>query len=306
MDFDAQMSQAWTDHAVDARAVATRLPALAELAASEPQLERVIGLAAHVHGAHLGDWPGGRAALQGLRAHTAYRDDDSSGQALRRALAAFALCADASAPPQELSASDQIRVHAMVAEHLVDHDVPRAASMLRQALALAERSGLPDSDAMHRAIAVAANGLACAMEEKPDRSADERALMILAAQSARHHWERAGTWLNVERGEYRLAMTWLQAGDLAQARSHAQRCLEIVAANDGAALEQLFGWEALGLVERAAGNATGHARALAKARAAFDALSPEDQGWCRESVDKLAAGAGAGADPGVDVSPAGA
>ena len=109
------------------------------------------------------------------------------------------------------------------------------------------------------------------------------------AQTARHHWAIAGTWLETERAEYRLANTWLQAGDLARAREHAQACLEIVAANGGVALERLFGWEALGLVERAAGNATGHAQALARAREAFAELDESDKSWCAASVDKLAA-----------------
>lgn len=288
MDFDSRIGQAWADHAHDSPAVAAQLPELAALATTEPQLERVIGLAMHVHGVHLADWAGGRATLEELRRHAAYRDESSSGQSVRRGLAALTLSADAAAEPEGLSASDAVRVHAMAAENLLDHDAVRSAELFRQALALAERSGLPDTDAMHRTLGITANSLACTLEEKPTRSADERALMIRAAQAARHHWERAGTWLNVERAEYRLAMTWLQAGDLARARQHAQTCLEIIAANEGAALEQLFGWEALGRVERAAGNATGHAHALAKARAAFDALAPGDQGWCRESIDQLA------------------
>jgi hypothetical protein len=142
---------------------------------------------------------------------------------------------------------------------------------------------------MHRTLAATGNNLACTLEEKAGRSTEERALMILAAQTARHHWAIAGTWLETERAEYRLANTWLQAGDLARAREHAQACLEIVAANDGAALERLFGWEALGLVERAAGNATGHSQALARAREAFAELEASDKSWCAASIDKLAA-----------------
>ena len=87
------------------------------------------------------------------------------------------------------------------------------------------------------------------------------------------------------------AMTWLQAGDLAQARTHAQTCLEIVRAHDGPALERLFGWEALGTVEKAAGNLTGRDTALAQARAAFAELEDGDKAWCAESLDKLAAAA---------------
>ena len=287
MEFNTAMSQAWKDHADDAPGVALRLPSLLPLAADEAQLERLAALIHHVHGTHLGQWQAGAAALAPLRSASAYRDDGSSGQALRRALASLAL--SAGTPPASLSPSDQVRVHAMAADNLGERDPARAAQLFETALALAQRSGLPDADPMHRAIAVAGNALACTFEAKPDRSADERALMLLAAQAARHHWERAGTWLEVERAEYRLAMSWLQAGDLVQARQHAQTCLEVVDANNGAALERLFGWEALGRVERAAGNAVGHAHALAKARAAFAQLAADDQAWCAKSVEQLAA-----------------
>ncbi len=180
---------------------------------------------------------------------------------------------------------------ALAAANLGSREPLRAGRLLRDALDLAQRAGLPADDPMHRALAVTGNNLASALEETPERSADERDLMILAAQTARHHWAIAGTWLETERAEYRLANTWLQAGDLAQARVHARACLEIVAANNGAALERLFGWEALGLVERAAGNAAGHAQALARAREAFAELDESDQSWCGASIDKLAAAA---------------
>ena len=73
---------------------------------------------------------------------------------------------------------------------------------------------------MNRALAVAANNLASSLEERSTRSAGERELMILAAQTARHYWGRAGGWLETERAEYRLAMSWVQAGDPAR-RSNA-------------------------------------------------------------------------------------
>jgi hypothetical protein len=288
MDFNAALAQAWNDHADDPRAVAARWPELRSLVTDEPQIERLAGLMHHVHGAHLGEWQAGTAALQSLRALSAFRDDGDSGRSLRRLLASLSLCDGADAPAGALAPSDRIRAGAMAAENLVSHDLARAAALLRQALELAERSALPDDDPMHRTVAAATNNITCALEEKKDRSADERALMIGAAQAARRHWERAGTWLHVERAEYRLAMTWLQAGDPAQARRHAQACLAIVAANDAPVLERFFGWEALGLVERAAGNSVEHANALGMARTAFAELSAGDQGWCRASLDKLA------------------
>jgi hypothetical protein len=288
MDFNAALAQAWNDHADDPHAVAMRWPELRSLVTDEPQIERLAALMHHVHGGHLGEWQAGTAALQSLRPLGTFREDGDSGRSLRRLLASLELCAGTSTAADALAPSDRIRVGAMAAENLISHDIARADALLRQALELAERSALPDGDPTHRTLAAATNGIACTLEEKKDRSPDERALMIVAAQAARHHWERAGTWLNVERAEYRLAMTWLHAGDLAQARAHAQACLATVAANDAPALERFFGWEALGLVERAAGNGVEHARALGMARGAFAELSEDDQGWCKASLDKLA------------------
>lgn len=286
-DFDTAIGRAWADHADDPRGVAARLPALQRLATEEPQLERWVGLARHLYGVHLGEWDRGTDALLALRTQSAYREDGTSGAALRRALASLAVAAGGTA--HGFDASEQLRVHAMAAENLVDHDLLRASQQLRLACAQGEREALPDADPAHRTLAAAANAIACTLEEKPDRSADERAAMIDAAQTARRYWGRAGSWLEVERAEYRLAITWTRAGDCAQARTHAQNCLAIVDANNGAALERFFGWEALGTVARAAGDADGHAQALARARAEFEQLSPDDRGWCGAELDKLAA-----------------
>ena len=289
MDFKTFIDKAWEDHATDAAAVARRLDDGIVLVTDEPQLNQLMNLGQHVHGEHLGQWQQGIEFVERLGALPAFAAEGVSGQARTRSVASLRLAAGDDAHLDGLSLSDRIRVVAMAASSLAERDTARASALLRQALDLAQRSGLPATDPMNRALAVTGNNLACALEEKPARSAEERALMILAAQTARHYWAIAGTWLETERAEYRLANTWLQAGDLARAREHAQACIEIVAANNGAALERLFGWEALGLVERTAGNATGHAQALARAREALAELDESDKSWCAASVDKLAA-----------------
>ena len=293
MGFSTFHDEAWDDHVTVAREVAQRLSQGVPLVTTETQLTQLANLAHHVHGSHLGEWRAGTAFIEGLMALPLFQAEGASGKSLRRYLASLALSAgdDDAAGLGNLSLSDRIQVGAMAAANLAEHDAARSMGLLQAALDQAARAGLDAADPMHRALAVAGNSVACALEEKAERSTEERALMILAAQTARHCWAIAGTWLETERAEYRLAMTWLHAGDLALARTHAQNCLEIVAANDGAALERLFGWEALGRVERAAGNATGHAQALAQAHSAFAALEPSDQAWCAVSVEKLAVAA---------------
>jgi hypothetical protein len=292
MDFDTFSAKAWDEHATDPQAVAERLGDSIALVADEPQLTRLANLAHHVYGAHLHDWRAGIAFIERLATLPVCVPDGPSGAAVRRFAASLALSEGHEGSQAALDAllpSDRIRVGALAASNLVDLDAVRAGHLLQDAVDRAQRSGLPTTDPMNRDLAVTGHNLACALEEKPVRTDDERALMILAAQTSRHYWGVAGTWLESERAEYRLANTWLKAGDLARAREHAQTCLEIVAAHEGPALERLFGWEALGLVERAAGNTTGHARALARAREAFAELADADKAWCAESVEKLAA-----------------
>ena len=287
MDFQDWLGKAWDAHADDAAGVASRVVAEGlPLAASGDDVAALARLAHHVYGEHLARWVDGRAVLAQLRAHA---HGAAAEPTLRVLDASLALAGGLDDARPALTRSARIRVTAQAAGSLVEHAPERAARLLREAAADAEEAALADDDPACRALAVAGNNMACALEGRRARGDDERTLMILAAQTAREYWGRAGTWLETERAEYRLAQTWRHAGDLAQARRHAQACLEIVRAHGSPALEAFFGWEVLGLVERDAGNATGHAHALVQARAAFAGLDAGDRGWCQASLDALAA-----------------
>lgn len=284
--FDSFLGQAWNDHATQAEAVAARLDAQAlSLLGSAADAAALATLAQHLWGEHLGDWAGGRAFLQRLAALPVCTGTGLGAQ--RRCDATLALCAGDDGALLHATASDRVRIAAMAACNLAERDTARASALLQQALDEADSAQLPTTDPLHRALAVAGNNLACTLEEKTERSAAERALMLLAAQTARRHWALAGTWLEIERADYRLAMSWLQAGDPAQARLHALACLDTSRAHDGAPLEQFFGQEALALAERAGGNAAAAQASVEAARVAFGALNADDRSWCQATMDKL-------------------
>jgi hypothetical protein len=292
MDFDTFMSKAWEDHATDAAGVATILESQGLARVNDAaQLARMANLAHHVFGAHLARWQEGLQLQQQLAALPCCTAGSEEALTIARHVSALRLAGDLGDDRPGTAVSDQIRLTAMAASNLVEHDATRAATLLEEALALTRITVLPDTDPAHRVMAVVGNNIAATLEEKSSLTTDERRLMILAAQTGRHHWAIAGTWLETERAEYRLALCWLKAGDNAQARQHAQKCLEIVMAHGNVPLEAFFGWVALGLVERAAGNASGHAQAQAQAEVAFAALEPGDRGWCQASLDKLSAAA---------------
>lgn len=290
MDFDRFLDQAWTDHAEQPAAVAERLaePGLA-LLQQEDQVPPLAALALHVHGQHLARWAEGLAFQQRLAALPLVAAGSTTAAALQRNAAVLQLAGGLADVRAGLPASEATRITAMTAAALGEHDPARGRQLLEEATATVETHALPDADLAVRALAVAGNNLATALEERPARSEAERALMILAAQTGRAFWARAGTWLETERAEYRLARTWLQAGDAAQARHHARLCLDLVQAHDNLPLERFFGLEALALAQRAAGDAAACAATVLQLRAAFDALDEGDQGWCRPTLDSFKA-----------------
>jgi hypothetical protein len=256
----------------------------AALATRGEDVSALARLAHHVYGEHLARFDDGRACLSQLANHS----HGHAAEALLRVLdASLAVASGDHEARMSFDKPTRIRITALAAGSVVTHDPSRAGALLREALAEAGATTLDDRDPACRALAITGNQVACSLEAKPSRSGDERALMILAAETGREYWARSGTWLELERAEYRLAQTWRHAGDFVEARRHAQRCLEIVREHDAPPLEDFFGWEALGLAERAAGNATGHAQALVKARQAFERLEEGDRKWCEPSLVAL-------------------
>ena len=287
-DFDAFVNLAWDQHAGAPEQVAARLAAEAPGWLSEAErLAPLVNLVHHVHGAHLGRWQEGQSLIATWAALPACAGEPAAAAVARRCSASLALCAGRAHALSELNPADRVRVAAMAAASLAERDTPRAMRLFDQALAEAAAGAWPPGDPVHRALAVSGNNLAVVLEEKIERSSDERALMIAAATAARTHWALAGGWLEVERAEYRLAMTWLQAGDPARALAHAQAALAIVEANDAPAMEAFFAWEAVAQAARAAADGATQRRAVAQARLHFQQMDSADQEAFAASLQAL-------------------
>lgn len=285
------VEQGWNDHADAPAAVAGRLDQGFELLRADADVSALARLGEHVYGAHLGQWTPGLAFLSRLAEHARRRGCLQSGSAavadLARHEATLALCRGDADPRDGRSVSERIRIGAMAASNLSLFDAERAQGLLAQALQEAADSGLPDSDPMNRTLAISGNGIAAGLEELPERSAAQRALMITGAETARCYWQRAGTWLQVERAEYRLAHTFLKAGDLQQARWHATTCLQIVQANGSVPLEVYYAWEPFALIDHARGDRDAAQAALEAMRAEFPRLAADEQPRCAEALRKV-------------------
>ncbi len=291
MDFDSFLDQAWNDHATQPVAVAARLrPEGLPLVQTDEQVAQFAFLAQHVQGLHLGQWSEGLALQQALAALPAVAADGSTAQALQRHRTALRLAAgEPGVLPADTPPAERARFDAQVGALLTFTDAPRASALLLQAEAAC--AALPGADPAVRALAVNANNTAGHLHDETTLSPAQVALMLQAAHQARRAWARAGTWLEVERADYRLALSCARAGATDEARAHAQACLAAVQAQDppAPALEFFFAWEALARVAAATGDEARRATAVAAAAAAFPQLSEADQGWCAAVLRALQA-----------------
>jgi hypothetical protein len=154
------------------------------------------------------------------------------------------------------------------------------------ALRLAE-GGLPDGSPAIRALAIGGSNLAAALETRAGRSAHETAGMVAAAQGGLRYWKLAGTWLEEERAEYRLARSLLQANDAAGAMRSAERCLAVCEQHAAPAFERFFGHVVLALAQRAAGDTAAADVSGNAARLLYAQVPPDERQWCAADLAEL-------------------
>jgi hypothetical protein len=84
--------------------------------------------------------------------------------------------------------------------------------------------------AAHRRLGVDLFNHTWTLIEKPDRTPAETDEMIHAAHASRYHWSKAGTTVNLGRGEWQIARVYSFLLRAEPARWHAGRCLAYVEA----------------------------------------------------------------------------
>lgn len=191
-------------------------------------------------------------------------------------------------------ASDLARILALAAAALAGQKrVAEAGEAFEEACALASY-GPTAADPTARALAVTANNLASAYEDRKDRSPAEDALMKRAANVARDFWGLAGTWMQAGRAEYRCSFSHRAAGDGAAALEHARRCLRIVEANGNVPFEAAFAHEALAYAHHALGDGLAAARERSAMASLVETVTDaDDRTFCEGQLavlDKALAG----------------
>jgi hypothetical protein len=286
--FDAFLARAWADHADHSEAVAERLRTQTPPPTQPEQLSALARLVVHLLGEHLGRFDDARWRLGALGGHVLA--DAAVQSTLRTSGAALDLAEGRPTAMSAFSPGELVRAESSAAALCVgrgrsDQALDLIASARRRLAALS--SAAP---ADHRPLAVACHNMCWTLIDKgATRSAEDTAAMLALAAASREHWSHAGTWLEVERGDYDLARAHLAAGRLEPALRHAAQCLAACVTHDAPAYEHFFGHEALALVQHARGERAACAHHVQAAQAAFDALDADDQPSCRAALDTLRA-----------------
>lgn len=288
MKLQTFIQHAWTDHATNPEGVASQIQDNFNLITTNDQVTEFVRLLTHVFAEHLGQYENGLQLLSKIQDLSFLEADSESGMAVKRSMAVMTVAQGKHNQLKQFTTSDQIRVLTTVAAAFCGQgQVTKAKEHFDQALQLSENI-FQENDPAIRALAVSGNNLAVTLEEKQFRSAEEDQLMILAALTGRKYWQLAGTWLHVERAEYRLAKTYLVSKHLDHALKHAKLCVQLVEENQADPIEHFFAFEILCLVEKARNNVIEANLALEHAKKYFELIQNEDdKDWCRASLEKI-------------------
>lgn len=246
------INECWNNHAKDSKTVATNLKNNLDLILENNEIPSYVAIVNHTIGGHLGDFKGAIELLNRIKELPIFKEE----QSVYRGLASMNYCdgnKDEFTKYLNLSneAGSKVKIYASAASELVAQKRIKDST---KAFFLAKENvpnELTSQDPIAKSIAIAGNNLACELEELEKRTQEENELMLDAAQTARKFWEIGGNWVNVERAEYRLAMSYLKASRYEEALRHANQCLNICAENNADETEMFFAHEALTKVNRA-------------------------------------------------------
>jgi hypothetical protein len=288
--FQQFLDEARRDHTDHPDAVAARLEGGLPHLARPEDVGPYVSFAVHVFGEHLGEWQRGAKLLEAIGALPQAAGHDATGMAVRRGIAALRYASGDASAIEGLAPADLAQVMCVICTtHVARHETEAAINALANALSAAQLQGLPDKHPATRSLAVAGNNLSAELEGKTELTESERAAMVLAAETGLTYWKLAGTWLEEERAEYRLARCLLRAGEPDRARERIRNCIAICEANNAPAFEQFFAHAVLALAERAVGDAQAFAAARHAALAQYARISKEEQGWCTRELGELGA-----------------
>lgn len=227
MNFQDFISHSWKIHADQTETVYASLPSASEKISSPDEIAVLARLMTHICGDHyLQHAEKGIDLLTRLKSNPHYTPNTDAEVAVNRSIAILKISAGQTAVIDGFSVSDQVRIYAQAAGILVEHkNFEHGQKLFDQSIALAETlDEFKKDDPAFRAIGITTNNATCTLEEKTDRTDTETRFMVQTSLANLKYWGLAGTYDDVNQGEYRLANTYIQAGQLDLALASAKKC----------------------------------------------------------------------------------
>ncbi len=284
----AFVAAGWERHAQEAQDVAAGLQELAPTLGADGDGAAALGLAEHVWLAHLHDTRGFATFLDALPATLA--GAEATAMPLRRARWVQSAAAPGPGPAGDLPEAWRWRaLQNLWALWCAQGRVADVHAMLEQLhpVALAH-----EDTAARKALAATCWTVAQDLRETPRDGAARDALLLALAAVSRALWATAGSWVNVERGDWLLARCHAAVGRGEPALAHARACLALIEQHAGEAgaddFEHFFAHEALAWAHRAAGDAAAAAAEMALMRSHLAAITDDSlKPWCQDALAAL-------------------
>ncbi len=274
------LNDGWDYHDKESERLARELEQAADKGVAPALLGQFLHLSSHTIGEHLADWPRVlKLSKRVLDEHTPVAENVRAwGRLYVVAVLAGETIEAADAELSYLKATGDDAGTALmdmrfmlVAALVGSKRTVEGARLYRKALDLVPK--FPQSAPLSRTIAVASNNLAWELYEMPSRTADEDALMQLAAQASLDHWLQCGNWINEERALYLNALVATVTGHLDAGLAHADKALAVINTNGERPLDTALLHLARAVSLKAMDDITGKSRAIDDADAAASKLT---------------------------------
>ncbi|SMF82216.1 hypothetical protein [Pseudobacteriovorax antillogorgiicola] len=285
--FKKYIGDSWARHGQDPHGVAERLIHGVSLIKSEQDLIALLKISYHVTISHLKDLSQFEAVLESLQSHSEEHPDLRVAELSAKFSEAASLNMRPAEEQSQKSTAYKVSSYALASASFAHQGNWDEA---KKHLELAKKyvdDGNAESEGL-RDLAVSSNNIALDVESEtsiPDPTAT--ALMIDAALTARKYWEMIGSWLEVERAEYRLSASYLKAQNLDLARQAARNGISICENNGTDPLELFFAYEALAKVENTAQQLSAYAEAVTRMEEMFELIGPDNQPWCQSILESI-------------------
>lgn len=285
MGFQKYIDDAWAKHAKETNVVVESYNTAMGFLQSEEDVLGLMRLISHIATDHNFNFDIAVNALEKLQAHTLAQAPSTQSH-LKCQIATMRFISQPKEDVSHFSVSDRTMIFIAAASScLFQKNFSKAEALLNNAIA-ASHSLKDAKDPAFRTLAMCTNNMASEISQRTVLNQQEKKFMMDLAHYARNFWEKAGTWLHVERAEYYLSKYYRKIGDLQSAENHAQLCLQICEKEKAEPLEHFFAHESLALAYREKKNDIQYQRHLQQMRNYFSQCKDADQSWMRESLNE--------------------